>query len=560
MTIFESDLAEASVAERDQLPEMPNNLPEPQVESGSAHEPSIPATATEPEPIPASDDQVAGRHADHLEAVTTGGTPERPFVHAMLPDYTASPVSQTSAAGAGPVKTVGVHQERQRTDIDDVTKRDFMAADAQLVRSKLIPQLYAEHRRRPPETQGQTVFTPIFGGMTAIQFPEVNKPDHVFAPDQTAHGLDPRSSPGPVSAAIGTSGLAQSAANPAVAGSPAQLLPFADDGDRTLSLSGIATSAAHNRESPRSEISILSGPAGLSLPTTVAMPLSGLLPSNWPIASVIQGTAPADYASQVLPVVDSTVPELQNPADTAVQSPRSPQPAQFPTQMAPMDVSSLPSPRIPEGAWPDRLISSTARNRIDSVPAANLLAGPVISSAPPQISVSTAPFLAASSLSAEGERTVVDESATVLSGQMALPPRVDGTSARSDIPRAVFQQLIDASIRAVERPVDLLLNPEELGRVRISMTMNEGAITMSVFAERTETLDLMRRHSDLLAQDLRQLGYGTISFSFGQHGQGHDPRADMQPLGQHADAVDTLGPSKPGQVPSRHETGLDIRV
>ncbi len=38
-------------------------------------------------------------------------------------------------------------------------------------------------------------------------------------------------------------------------------------------------------------------------------------------------------------------------------------------------------------------------------------------------------------------------------------------------------------------------------------------------ADRPETLELMRRHIDILAQEFRDIGYGSAEFSFGQGGQ-----------------------------------------
>lgn len=131
---------------------------------------------------------------------------------------------------------------------------------------------------------------------------------------------------------------------------------------------------------------------------------------------------------------------------------------------------------------------------------------------------------------------------------------------RPELSRAALQQLLDASVRAAERPVELQLNPEELGRVRISMSITEASVTMTVLAERSETLELMRRHSDLLAQELRQLGYEMISFSFGQHGQEQEKQAE-NPSARSLLAADqpVVSPtinSTPGPV----ETGLDIRL
>jgi flagellar hook-length control protein FliK len=89
--------------------------------------------------------------------------------------------------------------------------------------------------------------------------------------------------------------------------------------------------------------------------------------------------------------------------------------------------------------------------------------------------------------------------------------------ARSDLPRAVSQQLVEALRLNASRQAELHLNPTELGRVRISLQTTDGNVTVHISADRSETLDLMRRNMDLLAQDFRDSGLGNAKFSFSDH-------------------------------------------
>ena len=130
---------------------------------------------------------------------------------------------------------------------------------------------------------------------------------------------------------------------------------------------------------------------------------------------------------------------------------------------------------------------------------------------------------------------------------------------RPELPRATVQQLVDASVRATERPVELVLNPEDLGRVRISMSMTDASVTLNLGAERSETLELLRRYSEILAQELRDLGYGKISFSFGQHGHGHGPHSESTKAAKVA-ADESLAAVVVNEAPRPLQTGLDIRL
>ncbi|SHM33084.1 hook-length control protein FliK [Roseovarius pacificus] len=146
-------------------------------------------------------------------------------------------------------------------------------------------------------------------------------------------------------------------------------------------------------------------------------------------------------------------------------------------------------------------------------------------------------------------------------------PRTTAPSSVPDVPRHIAAQLAEAVQRGAgpgpERAVELMLNPAELGRVRISMAPGDGMIVVTVLAERGETLDLMRRHADILAQEFHDMGYGTAEFTFGQSdgGAGQDGDAgqstsDAPATVQHlAEPSDT--PLPPLHVSTEH---VDIRL
>ena len=68
-----------------------------------------------------------------------------------------------------------------------------------------------------------------------------------------------------------------------------------------------------------------------------------------------------------------------------------------------------------------------------------------------------------------------------------------------------------------DTPVEVSLNPEELGRVRVALSAQDtGVVSVTIAAERPETLALLKRHIDLLVQDFQALGYSGAEFSFAQ--------------------------------------------
>lgn len=138
---------------------------------------------------------------------------------------------------------------------------------------------------------------------------------------------------------------------------------------------------------------------------------------------------------------------------------------------------------------------------------------------------------------------------------------------RNDVAPNVARQLVEVMAQAAHRPVEIALAPAELGRVRMSVATEDGKITVSILAERPDTLELMRRHIDQLGQTFRNMGYEQISFSFGQGAQGGDQTRggasngtsgqtlSMTQSGDDAQPeTDTIQPDRTGA------TGVDIRL
>ncbi|MBL4556368.1 MAG: flagellar hook-length control protein FliK [Rhodobacteraceae bacterium] len=94
--------------------------------------------------------------------------------------------------------------------------------------------------------------------------------------------------------------------------------------------------------------------------------------------------------------------------------------------------------------------------------------------------------------------------------------------------------------------------------MRMVMVIGEHGLTLTVNADRPETLDLMRRHIDTLAQDFAALGYRDLSFSFAGSGQGHAAPGGEGPL--QSEPVDDSPSAGPARAMAGLPTGLDGRL
>ncbi|AVO38556.2 flagellar hook-length control protein FliK [Pukyongiella litopenaei] len=112
-------------------------------------------------------------------------------------------------------------------------------------------------------------------------------------------------------------------------------------------------------------------------------------------------------------------------------------------------------------------------------------------------------------------------------GQRVRPATSDAPPTRAGHAPFRFETVVEVAARNHNRMFEIALSPEELGRVRMSLMPSEQGVTVQIFAERQETIDLLRRHSDQLASEFQRLGYDSTGFEFSggdAEKQGQDDR------------------------------------
>ncbi len=132
--------------------------------------------------------------------------------------------------------------------------------------------------------------------------------------------------------------------------------------------------------------------------------------------------------------------------------------------------------------------------------------------------------------------------------------------------RHVARQMAAEISRTSEGKTEIILQPQELGRVRMQIEHQGSGISMLITADRSETADLMRRHLETLAQEFRSMGYRDVTFSFsdGSTQQQDSHRAatgpvpgDDQPDRQEAPAEP---PIRPQQSSRSTSSAVDLRL
>ncbi|WP_157982240.1 flagellar hook-length control protein FliK [Oceanicella sp. SM1341] len=158
------------------------------------------------------------------------------------------------------------------------------------------------------------------------------------------------------------------------------------------------------------------------------------------------------------------------------------------------------------------------------------------------------------------------------------PPRMAGflTAAGPAVPAFPLPvrpaELVAQIVSAIDRRdagrrVELRLDPPELGRVTLHIATDDGNAVAVVTVDRPETLDLLRRHAELLQRELTDAGFRGAQLSFGSSGQRSEhPGGGGQPARFDAFAGPAPGLAATGPAggapagPQRRDGPLDIRL
>lgn len=142
-------------------------------------------------------------------------------------------------------------------------------------------------------------------------------------------------------------------------------------------------------------------------------------------------------------------------------------------------------------------------------------------------------------------------------------PSAAGSPFSGGLNRNVAKQIVAAVRADNDGRLELQLSPEELGKVRLSLHVADNTINVVILADRPETIDLMRRHADILQREFRESGFSSMSFTFGQGSA--DDRSHRSPGAVAPDPEQAPTYPLPGNLPVGVNAGqsssrLDLRI
>lgn len=250
------------------------------------------------------------------------------------------------------------------------------------------------------------------------------------------------------------------------------------------------------------------------------------------------GSAPPPQTAKVTALSPEAVPATRVP-DRAIQSGRCEHPGGDPDQPLPIDQIGRAGDALPPVSEKGSAPRGAMAERLPQISFATMPQAPFAADWRERMRETgqeeALPLVAAASVAGTGP----GRDAPTLSGAV----RQEAPSPRALV-HDLARQLAGGLAQGQDRPVELVLSPEELGRVRLTIFSDDRGLTMTLMAERPETLDLMRRNIDLLAQDFRSLGFGTLNFAFTHEGN-QPPAQPDGGLGQGSAAMEPPEPAMP---------------
>jgi flagellar hook-length control protein FliK len=276
-----------------------------------------------------------------------------------------------------------------------------------------------------------------------------------------------------------------------------------------------------------------------------------LVPENAPAKPAGAEEAPRETA--ILVAADpkpQSAPLLQTAPQMPSQRAALPEPHEHPTRIEagkPMSAAAAPEPPLPaRGLVPRSLIQPDAMPPATPSPSvkAPIAEGPAAAPSDlPEVSISAhaLPF--------------AEVDAPAKPSAHSPMPAID----RPETPRAIAVQVAEAFKTSDGDSISIRLDPEELGAVRMKLNHNDTQIIVSISAERPETLDLMRRHVDQLAQEMRGLGYASLRFDFQQQNQRNGQPSQASMARQSEPEAPSVSPFC-GPRQGAAAGGLDIRL
>lgn len=145
---------------------------------------------------------------------------------------------------------------------------------------------------------------------------------------------------------------------------------------------------------------------------------------------------------------------------------------------------------------------------------------------------------------------------------LTASPRSADPLARTPVPLVPQEVLkiaeqLRAGIRMDRYPLEIALDPPELGQVRMVLQTGEATTTLLIIADRPETADLMRRNASFLHEAFAQEGKGGLDLQFGTSADA-ERGASQDGSSSQSESRQSVGPTTRQPIPEPQPSTLSL--
>ena len=118
---------------------------------------------------------------------------------------------------------------------------------------------------------------------------------------------------------------------------------------------------------------------------------------------------------------------------------------------------------------------------------------------------------------ADGDLLIATQVSSEVQSSSSRSPETISRNPATPLPQEVLKivEQLRAGVRMDRYPLEIALDPPELGQVRMVLQTSEATTTLLIIADRPETAELMRRHANFLHEAFAEEGRGGLNLQFG---------------------------------------------
>ncbi|CUH59145.1 flagellar hook-length control protein FliK [Thalassobacter stenotrophicus] len=157
---------------------------------------------------------------------------------------------------------------------------------------------------------------------------------------------------------------------------------------------------------------------------------------------------------------------------------------------------------------------------------------------------------------ADGDLLIATQVSSEVQSSFSRSPESISRNPATPLPQEVLKiaEQLRAGARMDRYPLEIALDPPELGQVRMVLQTSEATTTLLIIADRPETAELMRRHANFLHEAFAEEGRGDLNLQFGTSSDAQQDASQGKNGSSHAAQEEAVVDISPNALPAGPST------